>query len=152
MKTNYSVRPLTLADYKTVRRLWQGTEGIGLNEADERSHIRSYLRRNPGMSFVAARGGEIVGAVLCGHDGRRGSLHHLAVATGHRNKGLGKRLVNACLARLHRRKIQKCNIFLFADNANGENFWLHNGWDKRGDLLVMQKNLPRTKSKYPFRP
>ena len=137
---------MTLADYDAVLRLWQATEGIGLNESDDRCHVRGYLRRNPGMSFVACRGGEIVGAVLCGHDGRRGYLHHLAVARAHRKKGLGQKLVNACLAGLRRLKIQKCNIFLFADNAAGEKFWRHNGWLKRTDLLVMQKNLARSKS------
>ena len=128
-------------------RLWQDTEGIGLNESDDRSHIRSYLRRNPGMSFVAVRGGEIVGAVLCGHDGRRGYLHHLAVAKAHRKKGVGKRLVNACLVKLRQLKIQKCNIFLFADKAAGEKFWKHNGWLQRTDLLVMQKSLTLSKNK-----
>ena len=142
---NCRIRTLTIADYEPVLRLWQETEGIGLNESDDRGHVRSYLRRNPGMSFVARHGAEIVGAVLCGHDGRRGYLHHLAVAKAHRKKGLGKKLVNACLAKLRRLKIQKCNIFLFADNAAGEAFWKHNGWIERSDLLVMQKKLGAVK-------
>ena len=143
---DYVIRALRIADYDAVLRLWQGTEGIGLNESDDRCHVRSYLRRNPGMSFVVQHGGEIVGAVLCGHDGRRGYLHHLAVAKAHRKKGLGKKLVDAGLTELRRLKIQKCNIYLFADNAAGERFWKHDGWRKRDDLLVMQKNLAPTKN------
>jgi putative acetyltransferase len=143
----YAIRVLTIADFDAVLRLWQDTEGIGLNESDDRCRMRSYLRRNPGMSFVAQRGGEIVGAVLCGHDGRRGYLHHLAVRKAHRKKGLGKRLVDACLAKLRRLKIQKCNIFLFADNAAGEKFWKHNGWLQRADLLMMQKSLAHSKNR-----
>jgi putative acetyltransferase len=142
-KIDYAIRALHIADYDAVLRLWQDTEGIGLNESDGRRAIRSYLRRNPGMSFAARRGSEIIGAVLCGHDGRRGYLHHLAVARAHRQKGLGKKLVNACLVKLRRLKIQKCNIYLFADNAAGEAFWIHNGWAKRADLQVMQKSLTR---------
>ena len=130
-----------MSDYDAVIRLWQETEGVGLNESDDRGNLRSYLRRNPGMSFVARRGAEIIGAVLCGHDGRRGYLHHLAVAKPHRQKGVGKKLVNACLAKLGKLQIQKCNIFLYADNAAGEKFWRHNGWAKRADLAVMQKSL-----------
>ena len=80
------IRTLRIADYEAVLRLWQDTEGVGLNESDDRCHVRIYLRRNPGMSFVAQHGGEIVGAVLCGHDGRRGYLHHLAVAKAHRKR------------------------------------------------------------------
>ena len=143
---NCAIRLMTMADHEKVLRLWQGTEGIGLNESDGRGHIRDFLRRNPGMSFVVVRGREIVGAVLCGHDGRRGYLHHLAVAKAHRKKGLGKKLVNACLAKLRRLEIQKCNIFLFADNTAGEEFWRHNGWRPRTDLLMMQKNLVRARN------
>ena len=143
----YTIRAMTIADFAAVLRLWQDTEGISLNESDDRGQIRNFLRHNPGMSFVARRGGEIVGAVLCGHDGRRGYLHHLAVARAHREKGLGKKLVNACLTKLQRLKIQKCNIFLFTDNGAGEKFWKHNGWLQRADLLVMQKNLAHSKNR-----
>jgi GNAT superfamily N-acetyltransferase len=66
----------------------------------------------------------------------------------HRKKGVGKKLVDACLAKLRRLKIQKCNLFLFADNAAGEKFWKHNGWLKRTDLLMMQKNLAHSKNKH----
>ena len=147
MKTNYAIRQMSIVDFDAVLRLWQATEGIGLNESDNRAHLRSYLRRNPGMSFVARCHREVVGAVLCGHDGRRGYLHHLAVAKAHRKKGLGKKLVNACLAKLRRLRIQKCNIFLFSDNSAGESFWRYNGWARRADLLVMQKDLAPTQNK-----
>ena len=84
---------MTLADYEEVLRLWQNTEGVGLNESDTRPAIASYLKRNRGMSFVAREGKQIVGAVLCGHDGRRGTLYHLAIAPTHRRAGLGTKLV-----------------------------------------------------------
>lgn len=138
------LRPMTLADYDAVLRLWQATEGVGLNESDERPSIESFLARNPNLSFVAVHSETIIGAVLCGHDGRRGYLHHLAVARSHRGCGLGKGLVEACLAGLRRLGIQKCNLFLFSDHAAGEAFWKHNGWRPRADLQVMQKALGPT--------
>ena len=138
---NHAIRAMTIADYDAVLRLWQDTEGVGLNESDARENTASFLARNPGLSRVAALGTEMVGAVLCGHDGRRGYLHHLAVAQPHRRQGLGRRLVDACLADLKRHGILKCNIFLFADNAAGEAFWIHHGWSRRPDLQVMQKSL-----------
>jgi ribosomal protein S18 acetylase RimI-like enzyme len=143
-KMSHAIRPMTIADYEAVLRLWRVTEGVGLNESDEREPLAAYLERNPGLSRVALDGGKIVGAVLCGHDGRRGYLHHLAVAGPHRKRGLGKALVAACLADLAKLGIPKCNIFLFADNAAGEAFWKHNGWVKRTDLQVMQKVMAPT--------
>ncbi len=134
------IRSMTIADYEAVLQLWRQTEGVGLNESDTRDRVGAFLERNPGLSRVVLRGGQIVGAVLCGHDGRRGYLHHLAVAAAHRKLGLGKALVEACLADLAQRDISKCNIFLFADNADGEAFWKHNGWAKRPDLQVSTRS------------
>jgi N-acetylglutamate synthase len=135
---------MTLADYDAVFRLWKVTEGVGLSEADTRPAIESFLARNPDLSFVALDGAETVGAVLCGHDGRRGYLHHLAVARSHRGRGLGKGLVEACLAGLRQLGIQKCNLFLFSNHAAGETFWKYNGWRHRADLQVMQTVLGPT--------
>src|SRR5262252_6294995 len=96
------IEPMSMADYDEVFALWQSAEGVGLGESDTRRAIAGYLRRNPGMSFVARQEGELAGAVLCGDDGRRGYLHHLAVAPRYRRQGLGRRLVVACLAALKR--------------------------------------------------
>ena len=138
---------MTLADYEDVLRLWQNAEGVGLNESDTRAAIGSYLKRNRGMSFVARDGQQLVGAVLCGHDGRRGYLHHLAVAPTHRRKGLGTKLVARCLAELKRVGILKCNIFLYADNVRGERFWRSNGWKKRSNLRLVQKDIGSSRAK-----
>jgi putative acetyltransferase len=138
---NTELRPMTPADYEAVLQLWQATEGVGLNESDTRERIALFLNRNPGLSRVAVGDTQILGAVLCGHDGRRGYLHHLAVARSHRKQGLGRALVEACLADLAREDIVKCNLFLFADNQAGEAFCKHHGWAVRTDLLVVQKTL-----------
>jgi ribosomal protein S18 acetylase RimI-like enzyme len=132
------LRPMSIADYDPVLQLWRESEGVGLNESDAREPIAAFLERNPGLSRVALDGAQIVGAVLCGHDGRRGYLHHLAVARTHRRHGLGRELVAACLADLAQLGISKCNIFLYADNAAGEAFWKRNGWSRRADLQIMQ--------------
>lgn len=136
----YILRPMLLADYAAVRRLWEQTEGMGLNESDTSEAIALFLERNPELSLViTAPSGAIVGAVLCGHDGRRGYLHHLAVARFERGQGLGRLLVNECLRRLRALGIAKCNIYLFATNEAGRSFWLHEGWAVRDDLVVMQR-------------
>jgi N-acetylglutamate synthase len=148
----FDIRPMMADDYDEVAALWQNTEGIGLDEhVDTREGIAGYLARHPGLSFVALLecGDEsphsqkrIVGAVLCGDDGRRGYLHHLAVAAAWRRNGIGRALVEACLKRLASVGIPKCNIFLLADNELGKTFWKHNGWNERNDLKVLQKETP----------
>lgn len=144
MAVRYGIRKMGLRDYDGVLALWRGVAGIGLDDdCDSRAGIARYLKRNPGMSFVARRGRKIVGAVLCGHDGRRGYLHHLAVSPSERRQGIGKALVARCLRALAARRIPKCNIFLYQSNAAGRTFWEHDGWKMRRDLQIMQKMTRR---------
>jgi putative acetyltransferase len=138
----YQFRDFTLDDYEPVLALWRASDGVGLNASDTRPAIAAYLARNPGLSLVATdTTGAISGAVLCGHDGRRGYLHHLAVAVAHRRRGVGRRLVEAALDRLRSAGIPKCNLFLYATNTAGRAFWERCGWSAREDLVLIQRPL-----------
>jgi ribosomal protein S18 acetylase RimI-like enzyme len=134
-----TIREMTLDDYDAVLSLWQASDGVGLSEADARENVAGYLERNPGLSFVAHDGGQLVGAVLCGHDGRRGFIHHLAVRQSHRRHGVGRALAEQCLTRLDAEGIQKCHLFVFATNHDAIAFWQRVGWHQRTDLTVMSQ-------------
>ncbi len=139
---DYRLQPMEKRDLAEVIQFWQGIEGIGLSESDSYSALSFYLQRNPGLSWVTRnKDRELIGAVLCGHDGRRGYLHHLAVAQDYRRKGIGSALVERCLSSLRELKILKCNIFLFSHNPEGQGFWKAMGWKKREDLILVQKVL-----------
>jgi putative acetyltransferase len=143
---DFEVAEMTGDDYEAVIALWRSTEGLLLNDADEKARIFAYLKRNPGLSFVAKSKDQIAGAVLCGHDGRRGYLHHLAVRADCRRKGIGRTLVERSLAALGRQGIARCNIFVLTDNEEGSRFWRRNGWFDCPNLKLMSKetsvNLP----------
>jgi putative acetyltransferase len=141
--------PLTTCDLDSVLDLWAQTDGMGVNESDTPVRLRAFLDRNPGLSLITRDGPQLVGAVLCGHDGRRGYLHHLAVLPDYRGRGLGRQMVEACLNSLAALGILKCNIFLYADNELGHPFWDRCGWAARNDLKVLQRqtNCSPTKGK-----
>ena len=120
--------PMAIDDYDKVLELWRGAPGVWVSEADARKRIAFYLERNPGMSFVARDTGRIVGAILGGHDGRRGLLHHLAVAPNCRRRGIGRRLVERSLAALSAAGITRCFAFVLHDNPEGLRFWESIGW------------------------
>ena len=76
-----NIRAFAFADYESAVAFWSSIEGLGVNESDTSDAIAAFLVRNPGFSAIAiASTGEVVGTVLCGHNGRAGSLSHLAVA------------------------------------------------------------------------
>jgi ribosomal protein S18 acetylase RimI-like enzyme len=135
---------MTADDIEDVLALWNGMPGIGLNESDTPENLRAFLTRNAGLSLVV-RDGErparrsLIGAVLCGHDGRRGYLHHLAVRPEYRRRGLARQMVEKCLAALREQGIIKCNIFVYAENDDGQGFWSRCGWNHRSDLIVLQR-------------
>lgn len=137
---DFAVRPMTAADYDAVHALWQATPGVGLDPSDERAPTERYLQRNPGLSLVGVDSeGKIVAAVLCGHDGRRGYLSHMAVAPAARGAGLGRQLTEQCLAALAGQGVLKCNVRIFADNHAAAGFWRRMGFAPRQDLSVMQR-------------
>ena len=133
--------PFIFKNYDEVLSLWQRCDGIGLSDADSRQNIRKYLERNPELSFIAKGQGRIVGAALCGHDGRRGYLHHLAVLPEFRRRGIGKKLADRCLRALQEAGIQKCHLFVFKNNDKGLQFWKNIGWTPRRDLSIISTNI-----------
>jgi ribosomal protein S18 acetylase RimI-like enzyme len=125
-------------DIPAALALWQGLPGIGLREADSPAALGRYLRRNPGCSFVAlTEANELAGVSLAGHDGRRGYLHHVAVAERFRTRGLGRELVARCSAALKAEGIEKINLWVKAENASGLAFWNRVGGRERRDIVTV---------------
>lgn len=136
------VRIMTIADYDQVYALWRSCAGMGLNDMDDsREGIARYLARNPDTCFVAEEGGEIAGAILAGHDGRRAFIYHAAVSPAHRRQGIGSQLVEAALTALRAQGLTKAALVAFADNAAGNAFWQSMGFDERRDLTYRNRAL-----------
>jgi len=119
-----------------ARALWQRSEGVGLSAADEPDALAAYLARNPGLSCVAVHGEHVVGTVLCGHDGRRGFIHHLVVAPAQQRKGIGRQLLHRGLAALREAGIEKCHLLVFKSNEPGRAFWHSVGAEERSHLSL----------------
>ena len=135
------IRLMQPEDYTNAIQLWQELPGLGLSSADRQEAIQTFLKRNPKTCFVAVQAYKVIGTILGGSDGRRGYLYHLAVHTDHQKQGLGKELVQTCLDALQQQGIEKCHIFVIADNQEGLNFWQRIGWELRSDILVLSKNI-----------
>lgn len=127
-------RPMQLSDYDGLMQLWRGCPGLSLRDADSLEGTERYLRRNPGLSFVAEEQGAIVGSLMAGHDGRRGYIQHLAVAPGLREQGVASRLVEHCLAALKAQGIVKSHVHVLDSNTLGRGFWSRRGWVHRAEV------------------
>lgn len=129
------IREMRAEDYDGVKALWMTIHGFGIRSVDDsREGVERFLRRNPTTSTVAVDDGRIVGAILCGHDGRRGCLYHVCVAESHRRHGIGKKMVVRCMEELQKEEINKVSLIAFTINDIGNAFWNCIGWTKREDL------------------
>lgn len=135
MKEKFLIRAMTPEDYKGVYALWKTIKGFGIRSVDDSEEgVKRFLTRNPGMSVVAEAEGQIVGAILCGHDGRRGCLYHVCVHQDYRKQGIGKSMVVHCMEALKAEKINKVSLIAFTRNDVGNAFWKTMEWTGREDL------------------
>ena len=134
-ETEPVIRVMTMDDFEAVHALWMEIHGFGIRSIDDsREGVERFIRRNPTTSMVAVAEGKIVGAILCGHDGRRGCLYHVCVRKGYRRQGVGKAMVVACMEALRKEQINKVSLIAFTKNDIGNAFWNKIGWTEREDL------------------
>jgi ribosomal protein S18 acetylase RimI-like enzyme len=141
MMNSVTTRELRTDDYDAVVALWKSVDGVEVAEGDAKEEIAAYLKRNPGLSRVAEDRDGIVGAALCGHDGRRGLIYHLAVSPRRRAQGIGQRLLAECVSGLRKAGLKRALIFVAEDNAAGHSFWLRNNWEDVSGAKLMGLDL-----------
>jgi ribosomal protein S18 acetylase RimI-like enzyme len=129
MSDEITTREFLIDDYDAALQLWQRVEGLEVAEGDDREGVARFLARNPGVSRVAIDGSAVVGVAMCGHDGRRGHVYHLAVDPAYRRYGLGRRLVKECLDGLRRAGVLRAIILVADNNFSGAEFWKRAGWE-----------------------
>ena len=135
------IRKMETTDYDKVYLFWLSIPGMGLNNSDDnRENIEKYLLRNPTTNFIAEDDfGEIIGAILCGHDGRRGHISHTAVKPTERKQGIGAALVKAALDALRVEGISKVTLTTFTKNEVGNAFWEGQGFITSEDIIYRSK-------------
>ena len=136
MEKKYTIRAMTIEDYRGLHDLWMTIHGFGIRSIDDsKEGVERFLKRNPTTSVVAiSEQGEVVGGILCGHDGRRGCLYHVRVRDDYRRHGIGKEMVVFCMNALKAEQINKVSLIAFTRNDIGNAFWNCIGWEKREDL------------------
>lgn len=129
------IRSMTAEDYPAVYQLWQGIEGFGLRSIDDsQDGIARFLKRNPTTSVVAVENGQILGSILCGHDGRTGCFYHVCVEQSHRHRGIATKMTAYALEQLKKEQISKVSLVAFTKNETGNACWKELGWKRRQDL------------------
>jgi ribosomal protein S18 acetylase RimI-like enzyme len=97
--------------------------------------LRGLLERDPGALIVAVEDGRIIGSVIAGWDGWRGSVYRLAVAADHRRQGLARSLLRAAEDRLAELGAHRLHAIVVGTESQAVAFWEATDWEhQRGQL------------------
>ncbi|WPN63912.1 MULTISPECIES: GNAT family N-acetyltransferase [unclassified Pseudomonas] len=129
------LRRTMVRDAERLERFFRAFDEVSFCEWQDARFLRGVLLQDTTTAYLAIdASGDVVGAVIGGMLGTRGTINHLAVNPQHRTKGLGQRLVEAASADMKR--VGVLRMFLFVDDANlaGKRFWAAQGFcEPRGE-------------------
>ena len=136
------IRIMTISDYDEVFELWKETENLGLRSLDDSQEgISLFLKRNSNTNFVAVKNKKMIGAILCGHDGRRGYIYHTVVKTEFRNRGIATKLIENAVLALQKEGITRVCLNVMETNEEGKQFWQRRGWEKKDFIGFYSKSI-----------
>ena len=121
------------ADIPAVLALWDTSAAP--TSTDTAQALDRLLERDAGALIVAESAGEIVGSVIAGWDGWRGSVYRLAVAPPHRRQGLGRRLLQKAEQHLDALGARRTHAIVVGTDWRAVAFWRATDWEHQRDQL-----------------
>ncbi|WP_026887626.1 GNAT family N-acetyltransferase [Clostridium beijerinckii] len=130
MDNTIVVQAMKELDIDQVLKLWRDIFGSSfLEESVTKEQLVTYLKKNPKASSVACtRDGKVIGALLCGSDGIRGFIYHIAIYNEYRVNEIEKRMLDRSLEKLKEIGIKTGFIFTQSSNHDMEVAFNSIGW------------------------
>jgi ribosomal protein S18 acetylase RimI-like enzyme len=132
------IRPGTAVDVPAVLDLWQQADAEPTHTDDAPSLTR-LIAHDAAALLLAEHGGRVVGSVIAGWDGWRGSIYRLVVAPSHRRQRLGSRLLAAAEERLQEAGVVRAHAIVVEIDAQATSFWSASGWEQQAERLRFVK-------------
>jgi ribosomal protein S18 acetylase RimI-like enzyme len=129
-----AIRRAVAADVSAVLDLWRRA-GAEPTHTDDAESVRRLIDHDPAALIVADRDGEIVGSVIAGWDGWRGSIYRLVVAPEHRRAGLGRRLLAEAERRMAEVGAVRSQAIVVETDEQATAFWRAVGWKQQSERL-----------------
>ncbi|WP_298844889.1 GNAT family N-acetyltransferase [Clostridium sp.] len=130
MEDEIIIRAMEVSDLQHVLALRNiDPTSVISKEFYKKEVLMNYLKRNPKVSSVACTvEGKIIGFLLCGHDGIRGFIYHIAVYDKYEIRRISKIMVDRSLSELKKVGINTGFIFTQSSTFDLEEFWDSIGW------------------------
>ncbi|HZQ83860.1 MAG TPA: GNAT family N-acetyltransferase [Acidimicrobiales bacterium] len=125
-----SLRTATLGDVDALLALWREA-GSEPTHTDDAPGVSGLMAHDPEAVVVAVDGDRVVGSVIAGWDGWRGSIYRIAVAPSHRRAGVARALIKEAERRLDGRGARRTSAIVVSDDAQAMAFWRASGWEQQ---------------------
>jgi ribosomal protein S18 acetylase RimI-like enzyme len=135
----WEIRPYRIEDESGVISLWDRCE-LTRPWNDPKKDIERKIHVSPDLFLVASTGLGIVGTIMIGYDGHRGSINYLAVDLKYRRNGLGSELVSRAERLLSDLDCPKINIQIRTENSVVVAFYRSIGYEAY-NVIDMAKRL-----------
>jgi ribosomal protein S18 acetylase RimI-like enzyme len=133
-----TIRVATSADLVEVLSLWREADAEPTHTDDEES-LEQLIAHEPLALIVLVEDRRIIGSVIAGWDGWRGSVYRLVVAPSHRRMGLGLGLVREAERRLAARGASRMQAVVVESDVPATGLWGASGWERQADRLRFVK-------------
>lgn len=131
MSDKIVIQAMKESDIEQVLNLWNDIFGttLFLESSVTKSDLITYLKKNPDASSVACTDdGKVIGALLCGSDGVRGYIYHIAIYNEYRVNEIEKRMLDRSLLKLKEIGIKTGFIFTKRNNHEMDANFNSIGW------------------------
>jgi len=124
-----TIRPYGSQDHSQVVSLWNEVFPDDPPWNEPAAVIRRKLTVQPELFLVGLVNGRVVATVIAGFDGVRGWIHHLAVQSAYRRRGIARSLMEAAEESLAKLGCPKVNLQVRAANTAVISFYRALGYD-----------------------
>jgi len=133
-----TIRSAASSDIGAVLSLWRAADAEP-SRTDDPESLAQLIEHDGASLVVAESEGRLVGSVIAGWDGWRGSIYRLVVAPEVRRKGLGRLLVAEAEQRLARLGARRLQAIVVASDDRATGFWRGGDWDEQKARLRFVK-------------
>lgn len=130
--TEAETRSGTVADIPAVLALWRIADALP-TATDSEQGLRRLLDNDPEALLLASSGEEIVGSLIVGWDGWRGSFYRLAVHPEWRRQGIAVALIRAGEERLRALGASRLTAIVASDERPAMDFWEAAGYERQAE-------------------
>jgi ribosomal protein S18 acetylase RimI-like enzyme len=137
-----SIQDLTVSDLNEAISLWRTIPELNFSvEFDTEKRLLRFLLKNQNFSTIAKLENQIVGALLCGNDGRRGFFYHIGVSPDFRNQKIATRMVKYSFKKLRHDDIDTCFLFTSQFYSEAQAFWKSMGFEYASHVMYQSRAI-----------